>query len=128
MPDSTVAVEFGLVTYKWHKEKSYLIWMASRSPEKCQMTMIDQKNNRNTCQRGQDDTSPNTVTFYSFKDEDDDDEDNEANKVIEESPNGRWSKLDTEISVQKLTDFDSANLAIDPVIHLIINLKFLEFY
>jgi hypothetical protein len=37
----------------------------------------------------------------------------DVNKVIEESPNGRWSKLDSEIFVQKLLDFDSAHLAID---------------
>lgn len=61
-------------------------------------------------------TSTERVKFYSSKEDDDDDEDNDTNKIIEESPNGRWSKLDVEISVQKLTDFDSANLAIDPVI------------
>lgn len=46
-----------------------------------------------------------------LSDADDDNED--VNRVIEESPTGRWNKLDTEIFVQKLIDFDSTHLAID---------------
>lgn len=53
-------------------------------------------------------------TFYSAIDDDDDNEE-ETSKIIEESPNGHWSKLMSEISTQKLLDFDSANLAIDSV-------------
>lgn len=52
-----------------------------------------------------------TPTFYS----DDDDNEEDTSKIIEDSPNGRWSKLKFEISSQKLLDFDSANLAIDSV-------------
>ena len=55
-------------------------------------------------------TTP-TPTFYS----DDDDNEEDTSKIIEDSPNGRWSKLKFEISSQKLLDFDSANLAIDSV-------------
>lgn len=54
-----------------------------------------------------------TPTFYS---DDDDDNEEDTSKVIEDSPNGRWSKLKSEISSQKLLDFDSANLAIDSVL------------
>lgn len=53
--------------------------------------------------------------FYSSNEEDDDNEE-ATSKIIEESPNGRWSKLLSEISSQKLLDFDSANLAVDCVI------------
>lgn len=56
--------------------------------------------------------------FYFSKgkfdaDSDDLDEIEDTDKVIEESPNGRWSKLITEIIIQKLADFDSSHLAID---------------
>ena len=34
-------------------------------------------------------------------------------KILEESPCGRWNKSDTEISVQKLLDFDTTHLGID---------------
>jgi hypothetical protein len=37
----------------------------------------------------------------------------DENSVVEESPNGRWNKLATEISIQKLPNFDTINLAID---------------
>lgn len=37
----------------------------------------------------------------------------DMNRVIEESPNGRWSKLDTEIFLQRLPNFDSSHLALD---------------
>jgi serine/threonine protein kinase len=49
--------------------------------------------------------------------EDDDDEeedlDDNNDRVIEESPNGRWSKLSSVISEQKIGDFDSIYLALD---------------
>ena len=32
---------------------------------------------------------------------------------LEESPNKRWNKLDSEITVQKLLDFDTVHLALD---------------
>jgi hypothetical protein len=41
------------------------------------------------------------------------DELNDENLIVEESPNGRWNKLASEISVQKLPNFDTINLAID---------------
>ena len=61
--------------------------------------------------------SPSSLppTVYSSNDDDDDNEE-ATSKIIEESPNGRWSKLLSEISSQKLLVFDSANLAIDCVI------------
>lgn len=61
--------------------------------------------------------SPTRPEFYSSNDDDDDDDENdeEENRIIEESPNGRWSKLLCEISTQKLADFDTAHLAIDSV-------------
>ncbi len=34
-------------------------------------------------------------------------------KILEESPCGRWNKSDTEISVQKLLDFDTTHVGID---------------
>lgn len=49
----------------------------------------------------------------SIVDEADMEEYEDANKVIEESLNGRWSKLDSEIISQKLIDFDSTHLGID---------------
>lgn len=42
-----------------------------------------------------------------------DDEDLEEDDHLEESPNKRWNKLDSEITVQKLLDFDTTHLAID---------------
>lgn len=47
-------------------------------------------------------------------DDDDDDYDDYANKIIEESPNSRWSKLDQDITSSfRLIDFDSTYLCID---------------
>jgi serine/threonine protein kinase len=46
-------------------------------------------------------------------DSDDLEELEDQDKVIEESPNGRWTKLITEIHIQRLVDFDSTHLAID---------------
>jgi len=46
------------------------------------------------------------LNFY-LNDEDLDDD------HLEESPNKRWNKLDSEITEQKLLDFDTVHLAID---------------
>ncbi len=46
------------------------------------------------------------LNFY-LNDEDPDDD------HLEESPNKRWNKLDSEITEQKLLDFDTVHLAID---------------
>lgn len=64
--------------------------------------------NNNNCQK-------NRPKFYCPENVVDEEyeENEDMNKTIEESPNGRWSKLGTEIFVQKLIDFDSAHLAID---------------
>ncbi len=40
-------------------------------------------------------------------------DDVEDYKILEESPCGRWNKSDTEISVQKLLDFDTTHVGID---------------
>ena len=40
-------------------------------------------------------------------------DDFEDYKILEESPCGRWNKSDTEISVQKLLDFDTTHVGID---------------
>lgn len=53
----------------------------------------------------------NTNTDLKFFLPQDIDEDDSS--VIEESPNSRWSKLNSEITVQKLLDFDAVYLAID---------------
>ena len=37
----------------------------------------------------------------------------DSNRAMEDSPNGHWTKLDSEISVQKLFDFDTTHLGID---------------
>lgn len=42
-----------------------------------------------------------------------DGEDFEDYRILEESPCGRWNKSDTEISVQKLLDFDTIHVGID---------------
>lgn len=47
-------------------------------------------------------------------DEDDEEEIDDSSYIIEESQNGHWSKLNTDItSMQKLIDFDSAYLCVD---------------
>lgn len=51
--------------------------------------------------------------FYISSSLDDNDDVLDENRVLEESPNGRWNKLATEISIQNLFDFDTAYLAID---------------
>ena len=59
---------------------------------------------------------PNRPKFFcseSIVDEADTEDAEDSNTVIEESPTGRWSKLDTEIFVQRLPDFDSTHLALD---------------
>ncbi len=66
---------------------------------------------------GQSQTQTQSMFYFSKgkfdADSDDLDELEDTDKVIEESPNGRWSKLITEIIIQKLADFDSSHLAID---------------
>jgi len=42
-----------------------------------------------------------------------DGDDFEDYRILEESPCSRWNKSDTEISVQKLLDFDTTNVGID---------------
>ena len=51
--------------------------------------------------------------FYINSSIDENDDLQDENRVLEESPNGRWNKLATEISIQNLFDFDTAYLAID---------------
>jgi hypothetical protein len=51
--------------------------------------------------------------FYISTSVDESDDILDENRVLEESPNGRWNKLATEISIQILFDFDTIHLAID---------------
>ena len=51
--------------------------------------------------------------FPSESQSDDNDDPEDAYRVIDEGRNGRWNKLDLEIPVQKIQDFDSSNLGID---------------
>jgi hypothetical protein len=59
---------------------------------------------------------PNRPKFFcneTIVDEaDTEDGDDTDNRVVEESPTGRWSKLDSEILVQKLPDFDCTHLGL----------------
>ena len=78
-------------------------------------TLLNNSSNGNNLGQTQ---SQSQSMFYFSKgkfdaDSDDLDEVEDTDKVIEESPNGRWSKLITEIIIQKLADFDSSHLAID---------------
>ncbi len=53
------------------------------------------------------------LNFFLKNDFEEEEEEDDCNGILEESPDHRWNKLDTEIKVQKLLDFDSAHLAID---------------
>jgi hypothetical protein len=65
---------------------------------------------------------PNRPKFFcseSIVDEADAEDGDDSTKVIEESPTGRWSKLDSEILVQKLPDFDNTYLGLGKVFQII---------
>ena len=77
--------------------------------------MIEIRSNNNTNSNSNNKEPCPIKQSCEFVLDDNDLEDNEdINKVIEESQNGRWSKLDSEISAsQKLIDFDSTYLGVD---------------
>ncbi len=71
--------------------------------------IIENEMNKNCLRQNQINENVN-----DFVDDDDDDYDDYANRIIDESPNGRFSKLDKDITLsQKLFDFDCTYLCID---------------
>jgi hypothetical protein len=73
--------------------------------------IIENEMNKNILRQNQ---INENVNDFEDDDDDDDDYDDYANRIIDESPNGRWSKLALDItSSQKLFDFDCTYLCID---------------
>ncbi|RNA34363.1 nuclear receptor-binding -like, partial [Brachionus plicatilis] len=69
------------------------------------MSLTDNSNNNNS-------VGSSRAKFY-FSENMDEDQDDDSPKILEESQNKMWSKLDAQINSQKLIDFDTAHLAND---------------